>query len=250
MLIYVLVYRIGVGTVVPFDSSKLVSLREVVYNYLREKMNSGELLPGSFFNLREISEALGISTTPLREALVQLETEGFITIFHRRGAMANALTPKVIRNIYVILGALESAALMEASPRMGPEVVDAMEEHTNAMVRCLEEGDFDEYLSRNNEFHKIYINLSDNEELVHRVDILKQRLYDFPRNNEIIHAWEEAGLKEHRDLVRILRTRDFADAARYLREVHWNYDVQEVFVRQFYAQHLEAVERKKAKMRV
>ncbi len=244
-----MVYRIGVDAVVPFDSSKLVSLREVVYNYLREKMNTGELLPGSFFNLREISEALGISTTPLREALVQLETEGFITIFHRRGAMANALSPKTIRNIYTIIGALESAALMCAAPRLTSEVLDAMEGHTDAMVRYLKEENFDEYLTSNSDFHKAYIDLSDNEELIHRLDILKQRLYDFPRNYEIVYAWEDAGLAEHREILRILRTGNFSEAARYLREVHWNYDVQEEFVRQYYAKHLEAVERKKARMR-
>ena len=244
-----MVQRIGVDKVVPFDSSKLVSLREVVYNYLREKMNTGELLPGSFFNLREISEALGISTTPLREALVQLETEGFITIFHRRGAMANALSPKIIHNIYTIIGALESAALVCAASRLTPEVIDALESCTDAMVRYLKEEDFDAYLEENAKFHKIYIDLSDNEELIHRLDILKQRLYDFPRNNELIYAWEDAGLAEHRELLRILRTGDIAEAARYLREVHWNYDVQEEFIRQFYAKHLEAVERKKAEMR-
>ncbi|KUK42218.1 MAG: Transcriptional regulator, GntR family, partial [Thermovirga lienii] len=54
------------------------SLREQVYDYLRRKLNAGELKPGAFLNLNELSARLGISKTPLREALIQLELEGFV----------------------------------------------------------------------------------------------------------------------------------------------------------------------------
>ncbi|MGB5881972.1 MAG: GntR family transcriptional regulator, partial [Thermoanaerobaculia bacterium] len=58
----------------------LKSLREQVYDYLREAMNRGDLAPGATLDLNAISRRLGVSRTPLRDALLQLETEGFVTI--------------------------------------------------------------------------------------------------------------------------------------------------------------------------
>jgi DNA-binding GntR family transcriptional regulator len=56
------------------------SLREQVYDYIREELSRGKLTPGMAINLNEISQELGISKTPLRDALLQLDTEGFVTI--------------------------------------------------------------------------------------------------------------------------------------------------------------------------
>jgi len=67
----------------------LKSLREQVYDYLRIQMNEGRIRAGSFLNLNDISRELGMSRTPLRDALFQLESEGFITIFPRRGVVVN-----------------------------------------------------------------------------------------------------------------------------------------------------------------
>jgi len=61
------------------------SLREQVYEYLRDEINNRKLLPGTTINLNEISQQLGISKTPLRDAIIQLEIEGFVTILPRRG---------------------------------------------------------------------------------------------------------------------------------------------------------------------
>lgn len=90
------------------DHFTLKSLREQVYDYLRVNMNDGIIRSGSFLNLNEISRELGMSRTPLRDALFQLESEGFVTIYPRRGVVVNGLTLEKIKNIYEILGGLES----------------------------------------------------------------------------------------------------------------------------------------------
>ncbi len=59
----------------------IASLREQVYRYLRDQMHLGNILPGSSLNLNQISQQLGISKTPLRDALIQMESEGFVTIY-------------------------------------------------------------------------------------------------------------------------------------------------------------------------
>jgi DNA-binding GntR family transcriptional regulator len=71
--------------------SNQISLREQVYHFFRQQMQSGMLAPGASINLNEISKKLAISKTPLRDALIQLETEGFVTILPRRGIIVNKL---------------------------------------------------------------------------------------------------------------------------------------------------------------
>ena len=87
------------------------SLRQQIYEYLQKEIQAGRLVPGSFIKLNEISEHLGVSKTPLRDAIIQMECEGFVSILPRRGVLLKRLTLEEIKDILEILGALESAAL-------------------------------------------------------------------------------------------------------------------------------------------
>jgi len=80
------------------------SLKEQVYEYLREQMRRGDLKPGSVIEMEETSKKLGVSKTPLRDALLQLEMEDFVTILPRRKVVVNVLTLQDIRNYYEVMG--------------------------------------------------------------------------------------------------------------------------------------------------
>jgi DNA-binding GntR family transcriptional regulator len=97
----------------------LSSLKEQVYEYLRHQMKIGKLRPGAAIDVRATSEKLGVSKTPLRDALIQLEMEGFVKILPRRGVVVNALTIQDIKDIYQIVGALESTAIITAADYLG-----------------------------------------------------------------------------------------------------------------------------------
>jgi DNA-binding GntR family transcriptional regulator len=86
-------------------------LREQLYAYLRNEMQTGRLLPGAFIKLNEISAKLGISKTPLRDAIIRLESNNFVTILPRRGVQVNELSVQDIKNILGIVGALESTVI-------------------------------------------------------------------------------------------------------------------------------------------
>jgi len=80
------------------------TLREKVYNYLREELAKGSLIPGSYIDQKAICENLEISRAPLRDALIQLETEQFIQILPRRGVLIKKLSLEDIKNSYEIIG--------------------------------------------------------------------------------------------------------------------------------------------------
>ncbi len=212
----------------------LKSLREQVYEYLKHQMNSGRLKQAAFLNLNEISAELGMSKTPLRDALFQLESEGFVTIFPRKGVMVNVLSLEKIRNIYQILGGLEAAVIIQVAVKIHREDVDRMDALNEKMKQDIARGDFDGYYEKNLLFHECYLGLSDNTDLLRMVRTFKERLYDFPRNKGFLKDWETASTGEHAEMVRLLREGDYGGAADYVRDVHWSFAVQERFIRRYY----------------
>jgi DNA-binding GntR family transcriptional regulator len=211
------------------------SLRQDVYEHLRALMNRGRLRPGTYLDLNALAREIGISRTPLRDALLRLECEGFVEIHNRRGVHIAELTLKRIQDIYEIVGALESTALRSVAERITPEIVARMDELNREMVRALDASDFARFYNANLAFHDAYLGLSDNSELVRRVHILKQRLYDFPRLKGFVPEWERASTEEHQALVRLLQAGKVGEAADLLRDVHWSFSYQEPFVRRYYA---------------
>lgn len=211
------------------------SLREQIYDYLKEAMQRGQLEPGATLDLKALEVEIGISRTPLRDALLQLATEGFVEILPRRGVRVVALTIERIRDHYEILAALEGTALRNGAAKITDACVDRMEELNQDMRNALANDEFDEFYSLNLQFHECWLEFSDNQELKRTVRILKQRLYDFPRNPGFIKEWEENSTLEHDQIVAYLRAGKVNAAADYVRDVHWSFGVQEGYIRRYYA---------------
>lgn len=209
-------------------------MREVIYTYLRDQMDTGTLKPGMFFNLKEVSDATGVSTTPLREALIQLELEGFVSILPRKGVIVRPLELSDVRNIYQLTGALEASALLEVAPFIDDSHVGRMEQLDREMDDLLTRENFRKYQLKNLAFHRVYLDLSENTELKHKVEVLKQRLYDFPRIDKLNPEWERDDLKDHREIVRLLKNKDFTGAAYHIQHVHWSFEVKKAFTIQYY----------------
>src|SRR6266571_2912302 len=133
--------------------ARIRSLREEVYEHLRALMHQGQLRPGDELDLKALAAGIGISRTPLRDALLRLECEGFVEIHNRRGVRVAPLTLDRIRHIYEILAALESTALRDVGPRITTAIVARMNELNNDMVRALDNSDFARFYDANLAFH-------------------------------------------------------------------------------------------------
>lgn len=214
----------------------LKSLKEQVYEYLRLQMQNGELRPGAVINTENTSRILGISRTPLRDALLQLEMEGFVTIMPRSGVRVNGLELQDIKNSYEIIGALESAALAAAFPKIRIVHIRKMQELNDRMRAAIDEDDFSAYYRYNLAFHRVYLEIDGNERLIRIVENHKKRLYDFPRQQGFVKRWEEASIGEHQLLIDLIEQGRSEEAAQYIRDVHWSYKVQERYIREYYRQ--------------
>jgi DNA-binding GntR family transcriptional regulator len=218
------------------------SLKEQVYEYLREQMRIGAILPGSVIDMEETSKKLGVSKTPLRDALLLLEMEGFVSILPRRKVIVNTLSLQDIKNYYEIIGALESEALLLALDNLKEPDVQYMEELNAAMKDAIDRDDFDLYYEKNLNFHNVFLDRSGNENLKKIVNTLKKRLYDFPRQKGFVKEWEQASIGEHAELVRLIQQKNAEKAVDFMRDIHWSFSVQKRFINQYYVKAASLIE--------
>ncbi len=210
------------------------TIKQLVYEHLRDQIRKRELLPGEAINLEKTAKRLGVSRTPLREALIQLEMEGFVSILPHKGVFVNNITKEDIRHFYQIIGALEAAAILSAYPLLKKEHIKSLKEMNKTLKSAVKNRDFHLYNRVNIEFHDLFMELSGNSVLRRIVNTLKKRLYDFPRTLEGIEEWGKQSIGEHEEFVRLLERGKFREAAEYWRDVHWNFDRQERFIVKYY----------------
>ncbi len=216
----------------------ILSLSDQVYNYLRKQMNLGALLPGSTINIGEIAKQLGISKTPLRDALIHLQIEEFVTILPRRGVKVNELNLQDVKNGYNAIGMVEASIVSDSFDKITPSHILKLEELNEKMITDIEENNFEELFNNNLQFHDVYLEVSDNELLKKFIHPIKQRLYDFPRQN-YIKQWEMRNCQEHKLLIENLSKGDSKKASNVLRDMHWSFEYQEEFIKQFYNMELK-----------
>ncbi len=113
---------------------KYASLSEHVYRYLRRQMNNGTLTPGSTINIGEIAKQLGISKTPLRDSLIHLECEGFVTILPRKGVLVNKLSMNDVEKAYDSIGLIEAYIVKESIEQITPACIQELEKLNQKMT--------------------------------------------------------------------------------------------------------------------
>jgi DNA-binding GntR family transcriptional regulator len=216
----------------------LLSVREQVYEYLKSMINSGELKSGESVDIKLLAEKFGISKTPLRDALLQLEVDGFVKIMPRKGIVVASLTLEDIKNYYEIIASAESFIVQKYGHKLTENQIEQMRQFNLNMKEALNNNDFNGYYENNINFHNIYINLTDNKNMLKILKISKERLYDFPRKKEFIKDWELDSVLEHDNMIILLKNKKFKEAADYIREVHWSYEYQHKYILKYYTENV------------
>ncbi|MEA3357983.1 MAG: GntR family transcriptional regulator [Thermodesulfobacteriota bacterium] len=195
-------------------------LRSQVYEHLREELKSQNLKPGMFVTINQLSQQLGINRTPLRDALLQLQVEGFVTFLPQRGILINEITPKDLENIYEVLGALDSRALFSVFEQILPEHIEQMKQINEEMYQTVADREFNRYFNLNSAFHHVYLDLSKNEMLLSQVNILRQRLFDFGTKGDWIEKVRKLNYIEHLKLIELIEQGDAKMVSDFIRDIH------------------------------
>ncbi|MCP4021229.1 MAG: GntR family transcriptional regulator [Desulfobacteraceae bacterium] len=195
-------------------------LRSQVYEFLRERLKNHDLKPGMFVTINQLSQQTGINRTPLRDALLQLQVEGFVTFLPQRGIQINELVEEDLADMYEVLGALDSRALLSIFDKITPTHIKKMKAINEEMYRFTITDENWRYFELNNDFHNVYLNLSTNTLLLKQLNILKQRLFDFGTRGDWIEKIRELNYQEHIKLIKLIEQGDAKKVADYIRDTH------------------------------
>ena len=184
------------------------SIAEEVADRIRAAIVDGDLRLGQDLSERQLAESLGVSKTPVREALAQLRMEGLVRIYPQRGVTVFTLSANEIRDICELRQALEVAALRHALERNPGRLADGLARVVDAMEAARRSGDERAYLSADTAFHQVFFEACGNRYLeetygLHVGKIAALRTHLARKPDHTLRSFEE-----HRRMLELVRARD------------------------------------------
>ena len=191
-------------------AADLKPLREKISTSIRDLIIEGKLKPGERLTEPEISASLGISRTPLREAFLQLESEGFVQVLPRKGAIVTDINIQDAQEIYIIKASLEALATRLACPLIQEETFDALIKLNQQMekISCSENKNYRRFLDLNARFHQTIYENSNNNKLIKLINTLRNQTlrYNYIYLSLLSHLAES--VKEHYEIIDAIKAKD------------------------------------------
>ena len=211
------------------NMNEYLPLRDVVFNTLRQAILKGELEPGERLMEIQLADRLGVSRTPIREAIRKLELEGLVLMIPRKGAEVAKISEKSLRDVLEVRRSLEELAIELAIQRMTDEDMQELAEAQESFRRAVETGDAMTIAETDEHYHDIIYNGTGNTRLVQMLNNLREQMYRY-RLEYIKDADKRQILVVEHDLIlKAVQGRRVAEAKTAIRE---HIDNQEITVSQ------------------
>ena len=173
-------------------------LRDVVFNTLREAILRGDLVPGERLMELQLAAKLGVSRTPIREAIRMLEQEGLAITIPRKGAIVAGMTEKDMQDVLEIREALEELSVQVACDKIMDEEIAELQKNMKNFEHSLKSGDLKKMAHADVEFHDVIYRATDNPKLINMLNNLREQMYRYrveylknPQNHEqLLHEHE------------------------------------------------------------
>lgn len=207
--------------------NEYLPLRDVVFNTLRQAILKGELEPGERLMEIQLADRLGVSRTPIREAIRKLELEGLVLMIPRKGAEVAKISEKSLRDVLEVRRSLEELAIELACQRMTEEDISQLGTAQEAFRKAVHQGDPMKIAETDEAYHDIIYNGTSNNRLVQILNNLREQMYRY--RLEYIKESEKRQilLIEHDRILKAVRGRHVAEAKEAIRE---HIDNQEITV--------------------
>ena len=183
-------------------------LRDVVFNTLREAILRGDLVAGERLMELQLAAKLGVSRTPIREAIRMLEQEGLAITIPRKGAIVAGMTEKDMQDVLEIREALEELSVQVACDKITDEEIAKLQKNMKNFEHSLKSGDLKKMAQADVEFHDVIYQATDNPKLINMLNNLREQMYRYrveylknPQNHEQL-------LKEHEAIYRGIVEKD------------------------------------------
>ncbi|HHN8582336.1 TPA: GntR family transcriptional regulator [Providencia rettgeri] len=192
-------------------------LSQQAYTAIKHKILSKQFGKESYTSENSLVEELGMSRTPIREALYQLQNEGLVKIIPRKGVFIQKLSLKETRDNYDLRLAIESHAIKLVREYLTNEHFSILETIIERQNELLKENDYQGWIKEDERFHRFFLELLDNSVFLDLADNIRQRVYFQPDpiyRNEYYYE----STRQHQQLVEQLKAKEFTLAEETLTE--------------------------------
>lgn len=194
-------------------------LAKMAYHSLRDSILTGDLKPGEIYNEMALAKELGISRTPVREALLELSTHGLVTFLPRKGVIVNDPSPRDVEELFEVRRAIELAAIEKVSRSAPPCDLGPLEKSLQDQRRALSKGDFLSYMEADRLFHATLSHLANNRRMVAILENIRDLIHLIGYHALATEGRGEAVIVEHQKVLEALRSGQ-PSAARKALEYH------------------------------
>ena len=199
------------------DSS--LSLSEQAYVTIRAMILELRLLPGQSILVHELASQLGMSRTPVREAVARLSTEGLVTTVPRKGMVVTIPTVDAMREIYEIIAGVEGQAMKLAAERADDVMIKRLEQAVDAQEDALARDDLAAWVYADRQFHDLIIQAAGNKRMVELMRLYDGHLHRVRLATIHLRPKPTRSTSDHRSAIEVIRQRD-GDRARDLHIAH------------------------------
>lgn len=181
--------------------NEYLPLRDVVFNTLRQAILRGELKPGERLMEIQLANKLGVSRTPVREAIRKLELEGLVLMIPRKGAEVADIVEKGLKDVLEVRKALEELSVRLACDRITKKEIEELKLAAEEFKKALKRQDITEIAEADVRFHDIIYMATDNQKLIQLLNNLREQMYRYRveyLKNEKVHLQL---IQEHEALI-------------------------------------------------
>jgi len=200
----------------PWPKVSQATLADQAYGAIRSRILTGDMAPGEFIREQEVSLALGVSRTPVREALGRLASEGFLERIPHRGFRVPDEPLGTLMELYPIVSALELVAGRLALPRLTPSDIQKLRDINERMARSRDSGDVGALIDLNNQFHRLIAQRSGSIRLNEMLDDLRGQLSRLELWFYSQESRAEESVAEHDEMIRAIEGGNHARALELL----------------------------------
>ncbi len=211
------------------NMNEYLPLRDVVFNTLRQAILKGELKPGERLMEIQLAELLGVSRTPIREAIRKLELEGLVLMIPRKGAEVAKISEKSLRDVLEVRRSLEELATELACQRITEEGLHELEEAQEAFCKAVQDGDATDMAETDEHYHHIIYDATGNSRLVQILNNLREQMYRYRLEYIKDASKRQILIIEHDHILKAVKNRHVAEARAAIRE---HIDNQEITISQ------------------
>jgi DNA-binding GntR family transcriptional regulator len=196
-------------------AEKHQTLREKILENIRDAIISGTLKAGSRVSEPDLAERYGISRTPIREAFRQLESEGYLTVIPRRGAVVSEFSQKDVEEFYAIKSILEGYAARRACTKLTPKELERLQAINERLSELADQNDIKAFFKIHGDFHDLFIRAADNEKLRELLSSLVTRFQRLRFMSLSLPGRMRISVQEHEKIIDAFSRKD-AEAAETL----------------------------------